>query len=81
MSGFDFTGLPDGINCFILSSSSSAAATAKWRKGVCHGANLGIVALSDGSVEQMNDSGLVQTLLGYNPAVETDVGYLQFYFP
>src|SRR5689334_19587283 len=37
MSGFDFTALPDNINCFILSSPDSGARTAKWRKGVCHG--------------------------------------------
>jgi hypothetical protein len=39
-------------------------------KGICHGRNFGIVALSDGSVQQLNDATLVQTLLGYNPAIE-----------
>ena len=81
MSGFDFTGLPDGINCFVLTSSSSGASTARWRKGVCHGANLGIVVLGDGSVDQLSDARLVQTLVGYDPASETDEGFLQFYFP
>jgi type II secretory pathway pseudopilin PulG len=81
MIGFDFTGLPDNINCFILSSSNSGAATARWRRGICHGANVGMVALSDGSVQQLNDIRLVQTLLGYDPAKETDDGNLQFYFP
>jgi len=79
--GFDFTGLPDNINCFILSSPGTAAATAKWRRGICHGANIGMVALGDGSVHQLNDFSLVETLLGYNPTTETDEGYLQFYFP
>ena len=81
LSGFDFTGLPDNINCFVLTSPGTGAATAKWRHGICHGANLGIVALGDGSVQQLNDATLVQTLLGYDPATETDEGYLQFYFP
>lgn len=81
MSGFDFTGLPDNINCFILTSPDSGAKTAKWRKGVCHGANAGIVTLSDGSVQALNDARLVQTLIGYDPAKETDEGILQFYFP
>jgi prepilin-type N-terminal cleavage/methylation domain-containing protein len=81
MSGFDFTGLPDNINCFVLTSGSSGAATAKWRKGTCHGANFGIVALGDGSAQQLNDSSLVQTLLGYDTATETDEGLLQFFFP
>ena len=81
LSGFDFTGLPDNINCFILSSPSTGAQTAKWRRGFCHGANLGIVGLGDGSVHSFNDSRLVQTLLGYDPSKETDGGNLQFYFP
>jgi prepilin-type N-terminal cleavage/methylation domain-containing protein len=81
MSGFDFTGLPDRINCFVLSSSSTAAATARWAKNSCHGANYGHMAFGDGSVQQFSDATLVQTLLGYDPAVETDEGFLQFYFP
>jgi len=81
MFGFDFTGLPDNINCFILSSPHTGAATARWRRDMCHGANVGVVAFGDGSVSQLNDVGLVQTLKGYNPTTETDDGNLQFYFP
>ena len=81
LSGFDFTGLPDNVNCFILTSPDTGARSAKWRKGMCHGANNGVVALSDGSIQQWNDSRLVQTLVGYDPAKETDGGNLQFYFP
>ena len=81
LNGFDFTALPDNINCFILYSPDTGARTAKWRKGICHGANVGMGALSDGSVHQFNDSRLVQTLLGYDLAKETDGGNLQFYFP
>ena len=81
MSGFDFTGLPDNINCFILTSPDTGARTAKWRKGACHGENIGVVSLSDGSVHELNDSRLVQTIMGYDPASETDEGNLQFYFP
>ena len=81
LTGFDFTGLPENINCFILSSPDSGARTAKWRRGICHGANIGMVALGDGSVHQFNDIRLVQTLLGYNLDAETDGGNLQFFFP
>jgi prepilin-type N-terminal cleavage/methylation domain-containing protein len=81
MSGFDFTGLPDNINCFILTSASTGARTAKWRKNICHGPDLGIVVLSDGAVEQLNDAALVKTLTGYDPDSETDGGNLQFFFP
>jgi prepilin-type N-terminal cleavage/methylation domain-containing protein len=79
--GFDFTGLPDNINCFILTSPDTGARSAKWRRGICHGANMGVVALGDGAVQSLNDSQLVQTLVGYNPATETDEGNLQFFFP
>jgi prepilin-type N-terminal cleavage/methylation domain-containing protein len=81
LTGFDFTGLPDNINCFILTSPATGARTAKWRKGICHGANIGMAARGDGSVQKFNDSYLVQTLVGYDPATETDGGNLQFYFP
>lgn len=81
LTGFDFTGLDDNINCFILSSSGTGARTAKWRRGICHGANFGMGVLGDGSAGMFNDSSLVQTLLGYNLASETDDGNLQFFFP
>jgi len=77
LTGFDFTGLSDNINCFVLSSASSGASTAKWRRGLCHGANIGMVVLSDGSAHHFNDVRVVQTILGS----ETDDGTLQFYFP
>jgi prepilin-type N-terminal cleavage/methylation domain-containing protein len=81
LTGFDYTGLDDNINCFILSSPGTGASTAKWRRGMCHGANVGMGALSDGSVGMFNDISLVQTLLGYNLASETEGGNLQFFFP
>lgn len=81
LTGFDFTGLPDNINCFILTSQDTGARTAKWRKGICHGENSGTAALGDGSVQQYNDSRMVQTIMGYDPAAETDEGNLQFFFP
>jgi len=79
--GFDYTGLPDNVNCFILSSPDTGAHDAKWRKGICHGANIGVAALSDGSVQQFNDGYLVQTLLSYDLTQETDGGNFQFFFP
>jgi prepilin-type N-terminal cleavage/methylation domain-containing protein len=79
--GFDFTGLPDNINCFILTSPGTGASSARWRRGICHGDNIGMAALGDGSVHQFNNIRLVQTLLGYDPAKETDDGNLQFFFP
>jgi prepilin-type N-terminal cleavage/methylation domain-containing protein len=81
LSGFDFTGLAENINCFVLTSAETRARSAQWRKAICHGPNLGMVVLCDGSVQQLNDASLVKTLIGYDPAAETDDGTLQFYFP
>jgi prepilin-type N-terminal cleavage/methylation domain-containing protein len=83
MTGFDVaSGLPDGLRCYqLFAGSSSGAATARWTKSLCHGANVGMVVLGDGSVQQLNDSTLVQTLLGYDVDTETDGGNLQFFFP
>jgi prepilin-type N-terminal cleavage/methylation domain-containing protein len=81
LHGFDFTGLPDNINCFVLSSESTGARTATWRRDVCHGANSGVVALGDGSVHPFDSTRLVKTLMGYDITTETDDGNLQFYFP
>lgn len=78
--GFQFTGLPDGINCFITTSPEWWK-EARWRRGFCHGANNGNGAMSDGSVQQFNDGRLVQTLLSYNPTIDTDDGTLQFFMP
>lgn len=81
MVGFDFTALPDNINCFVLSSPATGAASASWRKGICHGENIGNAALGDGSVRRFSDSQLVETLVGYDIDTETGGGLLQFYFP
>ncbi len=81
LSGFDFIGLPENVNCFVLTSPDTGARFAKWRRGICHGANSGVVVSGDGSVQQLNDVRLVQTLAGFDPATETDEGNLQFYFP
>ncbi len=72
--GFQFTGLPENINCFIL---SDPALTARWRRDFCHGANMGIVLLCDGSANLYNDKQIVPAIV----QSETDDGTLQFFFP
>jgi len=74
---FDFTGLDNNINCWVLSSPFTSAGTAQWRPNLCHGANVGMVAFSDGSAHHYNDVRVVQTIL----ASQTDDGTLQFFFP
>jgi prepilin-type N-terminal cleavage/methylation domain-containing protein len=80
LNGFDFEGLPDNINCFVLSSPEGGR-NANWRRGICHGSNVGNVAITDGSVQQFNNVQLQQVIHGYNLETETDSGTLQFYFP
>src|SRR6185503_17237942 len=58
---FDFTGLSDNINCFIL--PGGGAGTAKWLKGICHGLNAGMVVLGDGSAHHFTNVRVVQTIL------------------
>ena len=74
---FDFTGLDNNVNCWVLSSGFSKVNAAYWRPGVCHGANSGLVVLSDGSAHHYNDAHVVQTLV----TSQTDEGTLQFFFP
>ena len=71
--GFSLTGLPENINCYIL----GAAPAANWRRTSCHGANLGMVALSDGSAQRWNNASVAPAVL----SSWTDDGTLQFYFP
>ena len=81
MAGFDFVGLPDNINCFVLNSTSTGARTATWRQGACHGPNAGQVSLGDGSVQSLDNPRLVRTLVGFDIGSETEDGTLQFFFP
>ncbi|MCC7375870.1 MAG: prepilin-type N-terminal cleavage/methylation domain-containing protein [Verrucomicrobiales bacterium] len=81
MHGFDFTGLSDNINCFVLNSENTAARTASWRQGACHGADVGVATMSDGSAQTLDNSRLVKTLVGYDIPTETEDGTLQFFFP
>ena len=74
---FDFTGLDNNVNCWVVTSPFSKVGAAYWRPGVCHGANSGMVVLGDASAHHYNDVRVVQTLL----TSQTDEGTLQFFFP
>lgn len=74
LTGFNFTGLPENISCFIL---NAGATDAKWRRGICHGANRGNLVFADGSAHPYDDSKLIPTIL----SSQTDDGTLQFFFP
>jgi prepilin-type N-terminal cleavage/methylation domain-containing protein len=77
LTNFDFTGLDNNVNCWVVSSPSSTVGAAYWGQGTCHRANSGMVVLSDGSAHHYNNARVVQTLL----TSQTDEGTLQFFFP
>ena len=79
LSGFDFTGLNDNSACYTIDTPGGGR-NAKWKKSVCHGANAGNTCLSDGSVQQLNDSRVLGTILSINSADTLD-GTLRFYLP
>jgi prepilin-type N-terminal cleavage/methylation domain-containing protein len=79
LSGFDVTGLPDNTVCYTISVSGGGQ-NAKWKKMVCHGLNAGNLAISDGSVQQVKDSGLLRTVLGTS-STETRDGSLRYFIP
>ena len=82
ITGFDITtGLGENRHCFILPPVGTGATTAIWRRNVCHGPNLGLLTLCDGSVRALNNADLVRTLTGYDPASDTDDGTLPFFIP
>jgi prepilin-type N-terminal cleavage/methylation domain-containing protein len=79
LSGFDFDALHDNTACYTISAPNGGQG-AKWSKSECHGANAGNTCLSDGSVQQLNDSRILGTILSINSA-ETLDGTLRFFVP
>ncbi len=79
MGGFEFTGLDDNTACYTINVPGGGQ-NAKWKKSLCHGANAGNSGMSDGSVQQFKDSGLLRTVLNI-PSADTVDGTLRFYVP
>jgi prepilin-type N-terminal cleavage/methylation domain-containing protein len=79
LAGFDFDNLPDNTACYIIATPEGGRG-AKWTKNVCHGARLGNAVLSDGSVQQYDDSRLLQSVLDVDSANTVD-GSLRFFVP
>ena len=79
LGGFEFTGLHDNTACYTINLPGGGQ-NAKWDRSLCHGANVGNVGLSDGSVQQFNNSALLRTVLSVNSADTLD-GSLRFYVP
>jgi prepilin-type N-terminal cleavage/methylation domain-containing protein len=79
LSGFEFAAQWDNTACFTIGSPTGGR-KAKWDPALCHGRNSGNLALSDGSVQQVNDFRLVTAILAISTADTLD-GTLRFYVP
>jgi prepilin-type N-terminal cleavage/methylation domain-containing protein len=79
LSGFEYTRLHDNTACFTINRPNGGQ-NAKWDHTVCHGSGSGNMGLSDGSVQQLNDSTLLKTILSIKSADTLD-GTLRFYMP
>lgn len=79
LSGFEYSGLHDNTACYTINTPNGGK-NAKWDKALSHGANAGNLAMSDGSVQLVNDNGLKAAVLSINSADTLD-GSLRFYVP
>jgi len=81
MMGFEVTGQPDNTVCYLAPGAAGMFGNnAKWDKKICHGANAGNALLGDGSVLQLTDAGLVETLRSIRKNQTLD-GTLRLYVP
>jgi prepilin-type N-terminal cleavage/methylation domain-containing protein len=79
LGGFEYTGLRDDTACYTINTPTGGQ-NAKWTTSGCHGLSAGNLALSDGSVQQANDAGLVRSVRSINSSDTLD-GSLRFYLP
>ena len=81
MTGFEVTGQPDNTVCYLAPGAAGMFGNnAKWDKKLCHGANAGNVLMGDGSVLQLTDAGLIETLRSIRKSQTLD-GTLRLYVP
>jgi prepilin-type N-terminal cleavage/methylation domain-containing protein len=79
LSGFDYSGLHDNTACYTINALTGGR-KALWDRTVCHRSNAGNLVLGDGSVQRLNDSGLLGAILTIDSA-ETLDGTLRFFVP
>jgi prepilin-type N-terminal cleavage/methylation domain-containing protein len=79
LSGFEYAGLHDNTACYTINTPNGGK-NARWDQALSHGANAGNLAISDGSVQLVNDNGLKSTVLSIKSADTLD-GTLRFYLP
>jgi prepilin-type N-terminal cleavage/methylation domain-containing protein/prepilin-type processing-associated H-X9-DG protein len=80
LSGFEFTAQPDNTTCYTAPGAAVYGRNARWDKGVSHGPNAGNLAFCDGSVQQLNNSQLTNTLRIVRKEDTID-GTMRFFVP
>ncbi len=80
MSGYEFAGLPDNAACYVISNPSGGL-NARWDKDLCHGASAGNLGLSDGSVHQLTNGKLTNTIRTIRPADCVDGSTVRMFIP
>ena len=78
LTGFNFSGLFENTACFTMLGTAGAGANARWDKDLCHGANAGNAAFSDGSAQQLTDSLLKTAIRIYRPSETLDTTLRMF---
>jgi len=80
LTGFEVLGQPDNSVCY-LQSGGFFGKNAKWNKDLCHGPNAGNLTLSDGSVQQLTNPQLTNTIRTIRPADCVDGSTIRMYLP
>ncbi len=79
LSGFEVTGLPDNVSCYLIGTPNGGR-NAAWKKNACHGLGAGNAVFADGSVQQLNDARLLQAIINIDPSGTAD-GTLRYFAP
>ena len=81
LSGFEFTAQPDNTTCYTAPGVAGFyGKNARWDKAVSHGPNAGNLAFCDGSVQQLSNVQLTNTLRLIRKDDTVD-GTLRFFVP
>jgi prepilin-type N-terminal cleavage/methylation domain-containing protein len=80
MTGFDFSGLPDNMACYTIAAPAGGM-SAKWDKDLNHGPSAGNIGLTDGSVQQLTNAKLTNTVKTIRPADCLDGSTVRMFLP
>jgi prepilin-type N-terminal cleavage/methylation domain-containing protein len=80
MTGFDLAPLPDNMACYTIASPAGGL-NAKWDPSMNHGPSAGNLGLTDGSVQQLTNAKLTNTVKTIRPADCLDGSTVRMFLP